>query len=775
MSTQLDLEPIEEVPLGQFTEKAYLDYSMYVILDRALPHIADGLKPVQRRIVFAMSELGLSADVKYKKSARTVGDVLGKFHPHGDSACYEAMVLMAQPFSFRYPLVDGQGNWGSLDDPKSFAAMRYTEARLTKFSEVLLQELGLQTVEWTANFDGTLNEPLTLPERLPVVLLNGASGIAVGMATDVPPHNAREIVGACVRLLEKPNSTLPELLEHVHGPDFPTEAEIVSSSDEIRAIYETGQGSVRARARFQREGGHIVVTALPFQVSLSRATEQIAQQLLAKKLPMVDDVRDESDQENPVRLVIVPKSNRVDAQALMSHLFATTDLERTYRVNMNVIGLDGRPQVKHLKQILSEWLKFRTDTVRLRLQHRLEQVLARLHRLEGQLVAFLNLEEIIHVIRTEEQPRAKLMQRFDLTGEQADAVLEMRLRQLARLEEQKIRAEQQGLLAEQNSLEATLRSTRRLKRLVRDELLEAVEFWGDGRRSPIVNREAAQALDPSALVPSEAITVVLSARGWARAAKGHDVDASSLNYRSGDEFLAVAQGRSNQGVVFLDSSGRCYTLAAHSLPSARTLGEPLSGRLNPPEGIDFVGAMMGPDGCTFVLASDSGYGFVANIDDLYSKNRGGKSVLSVRTGNSALMPRVIQTDEDKLATVTSDGHLCVFNVSELPALTRGKGVKLIHIPPVRLKAREEFVVDLAVISPGDHLMVLSGKRHLTLKPADLEYYHLGRGRRGKLLPRGLRRVNSMSVLAATNARSENSPESHALRDDECVGQQKSSC
>ena len=566
MSSHLEFDSIEELPLGQFTEKAYLDYSMYVILDRALPHIADGLKPVQRRIIYAMSELGLAADVKYKKSARTVGDVLGKFHPHGESACYEAMVLMAQPFSFRYPLIDGQGNWGSLDDPKSFAAMRYTEARLTQFSEALLSELGQGTVEWSANFDGTLDEPVTLPARLPTVLLNGASGIAVGMATDVPPHNLREITSACIRLLEEPKCAIDALLEHVPGPDYPTEAEIVSSPGELRAIYETGQGSVRARARYEQENGQVVVTALPYQVSVSKATEQIAQQMLAKKLPMVDDLRDESDQDNPVRLVIVPRSNRVDVAALMSHLFATTDLERTYRANMNVIGLDGRPQVKNLKQMLGEWLEYRTLTVRRRLEHRLERVRARLHRLEGQLVAYLNLDEVIHIIRTEDRPRSALMSRFAITEEQAEAILELRLRQLARLEEDKIRAEQAALSTERDDLERTLGSTRRLKRLVRDELINDAEAFGDSRRSPIVNREAARALDESALVPSEPVTVVLSARGWVRAAKGHDIDAAGLNYRSGDEFHASATGRSNQSAVFLDSTGRCYTLAAHSLP-----------------------------------------------------------------------------------------------------------------------------------------------------------------------------------------------------------------
>ena len=743
MSTQLDLEPVEEQYLGEFTEKAYLDYSMYVILDRALPHIADGLKPVQRRIVYAMSELGLGADVKFKKSARTIGDVLGKFHPHGEVACYDAMVLMAQPFSFRYPLVDGQGNWGSLDDPKSFAAMRYTEARLTKFSEVLLAELGQGTADWRPNFDGTLQEPTTLPARVPTVLLNGASGIAVGMATDVPPHNLTEIVSACIRLLEEPRANLDALLEHVRGPDFPTAAEIISSEEELRAIYEHGHGSVRARARYEREPGQVVVTALPFQVSASKLLEQIAAQMLAKKLPMVEDLRDESDQENPVRLVIVPRSSRVDVDSLMSHLFATSDLERTYRVNMNVIGLDGRPQVKNLKAILSEWLEFRTGTIRRRLEYRLERVLARLHRLEGQLVAYLNLDEVIRIIRNEDRPRAALIERFGLSEEQAEAILELRLRQLARLEEIKIRAEQDELGAERDDIQRTLGSARRLKRMVRDELLRDAEIFGDERRSPIVVRGAAKAFDQTALVPSEPVTVVLSARGWIRAAKGHDVDSASLNYRAGDEFFASARGRSNQGAVFLDTTGRCYTLAAHSLPSARSLGEPLSGRLNPPDGANFAGVMMAAPGQRYLLSSDAGYGFVVTIDELYSKNRAGKAVLMTPRGAASLKPVRINASDDTVAAVTTDGHLLLLPLAELPSLGRGKGVKLIHVPPARLKSGEELVAGTVVLSPTDRLTIYAGKRHLTLKSADLAVYMLGRGRRGKLLPRGLRRVDGL--------------------------------
>ncbi|MGD2082983.1 MAG: DNA topoisomerase IV subunit A, partial [Chromatiales bacterium] len=574
-SLDLNFEGIERLPLRRFTEKAYLDYSMYVILDRALPHIGDGLKPVQRRIVYAMSELALSSTAKFKKSARTVGDVLGKYHPHGDSACYEAMVLMAQHFSYRYPLVDGQGNWGSPDDPKSFAAMRYTEARLTPYAQVLLQELGQGTVDWLPNFDGTLREPTVLPARLPNVLLNGSTGIAVGMATDIPPHNLREVASACIRLLEDPKADVEQLCEHVPAPDYPTEAEIVTPRRELIRIYQTGGGTVRLRARYQREQGDIVITALPYQVSGARVLEQIAAQMQARKLPMVEDLRDESDHESPTRLVVVPRSNRVDAERLMSHLFATTDLERTYRVNLNLIGLDGRPQVKNLRDLLTEWLQFRTETVTRRLKHRLGKVRDRLHLLEGLLIAFLNIDEVIRIIRTEDEPRPVLMRRFDLTEVQADYVLDTKLRQLARLEEVKIRAEQKELQKEQDWLEKTLGSRQRMRTLIRKELEEDTAKHGDGRRSPIVERAAAEALGQTDLAPSEPVTVVLSEKGWARAAKGHDIDPAGLSYRSGDGFLDAVHARSNQPVVFLDSTGRSYSLQAHSLPSARSQGEPL--------------------------------------------------------------------------------------------------------------------------------------------------------------------------------------------------------
>ncbi len=737
-------EDFERVSLKDFTEKAYLDYSMYVILDRALPHIGDGLKPVQRRIVYAMSELGLSAAAKYKKSARTVGDVLGKFHPHGESACYEAMVLMAQPFSFRYPLVDGQGNWGSPDDPKSFAAMRYTESRLTAFSEVLLAELGEGTVDWVANFDATLEEPSLLPARLPHVLLNGAAGIAVGMATDVPPHNLREVAAACVRLLESPKATLADLLKHIKGPDFPTDAEIITPIGDIKAMYKSGAGSVRMRACYEREDGSIVVTALPYQVSGARVLEQIAAQMTAKKLPLVEDLRDESDHENPTRLVIVPRSNRVDVDSLMSHLFSTTDLERSYRVNMNVIGINGRPQLKNLRDLLDEWLTFRTETVRRRLQHRLAKVEARLHVLEGYLIAFLNIDEVIAIIRNEDKPKPVLMKRFELSDTQADAILDLRLRHLAKLEEMRIRGEQEELAEERQSLEKTLKDRRRLKRVIRDEIIADAERYGDERRSPIVERAPAQTMDQTTLVPSEAITVVLSERGWVRAAKGHDVDALSLAYKSGDKFKAADRGRSNQAAVFLDSTGRAYTLAAHTLPSARGQGEPLSGRIKPPAGATFAGVMIGEPDDRYLLATDAGYGFVARLGDLQAKNKSGKAVLTRPNNACVLTPQPVRdVDGGWVAAVTSAGHLLLAEIAELPLLARGKGLKIIQIPPARLKAREEFVVAIAVVPEGGQLTVHAGKRHVTLKASDLEHYQLGRGRRGRKLPRGLQRVERL--------------------------------
>ncbi|MBT8138080.1 MAG: DNA topoisomerase IV subunit A [Gammaproteobacteria bacterium] len=730
------------MPLSTFAEKAYLDYSMYVILDRALPHIGDGLKPVQRRIIYAMSELGLSAASKHKKSARTVGDVIGKYHPHGDSACYEAMVHMAQPFAFRYPVVDGQGNWGSQDDPKSFAAMRYTEARLTPYAGVLLAELGQGTVDWGPNFDGSMDEPLSLPARLPNVLLNGATGIAVGMSTDVPPHNLREVVDAAVLLLTRPRSTVADLCRHIQGPDFPTGAEIISPPEDIRQIYETGTGSVRVRAGYQREDDAIVITELPHQSAGPKILEQIAAQMNAKKLPLVEDLRDESDHENPTRLVIIPRSRRVDADALMAHLFATTDLERSVRVNMNVIGLDGRPGVRDLRSLLRDWLTFRTDVVQRRLQFRLDKVEQRLHVLKGLMTAFLNIDEVIAIIREEEEPKPVLMKQFRLSDIQAEAILNLRLRNLARLEEIKIKGEQRELNKERKALQTTLGSKARLKTQVKKELLADAERFGDERRTAIVDRPAAQALDETKLVPSEPVTVVLSARGFARAAKGHEVDAAGMSYKAGDEFLASARGRSNQFAVFLDSTGRAYSVAAHTLPSARGQGEPLSGKFNPPEGASFSGVALGDAGDKLVLASGAGYGFIATLGDLHSRTRAGKRVLNVPAPTIALAPVSVAGDFSSLwlAVASNEGRLLIFPLDEVPQLPRGKGQKLIGLPTKRVRAGEENMIAMAVINEEQALKITAGKRTMSLRQQDMERFEGSRGLRGALLPRGWRNV-----------------------------------
>ena len=743
---EIDNDGIEQVSLKQYTEKAYLDYSMYVILDRALPHVGDGLKPVQRRIVYAMSELGLKSSAKYKKSARTVGDVIGKFHPHGDSAAYEAMVLMAQNFSYRYPLVDGQGNWGSPDDPKSFAAMRYTESRLTAYADVLLGELGQGTADWVPNFDGTMDEPSVLPAQVPNVLLNGTTGIAVGMATDVPPHNLREVVAATIRLLDAPKSTVAELCEHVQAPDFPTEAEIITPREEILAMYESGRGGLRMRAVWESEGGDIVINALPYQVSGSKVLEQIAQQMQAKKLPMVADLRDESDHENPTRLVIVPRSNRIDLDGLMSHLFASTDLERSYRINLNLVGIDGRPGVKGLDRILKEWLTFRTQTVRRRLEYRLERVLKRLHVLDGYLVAFLNIDEVIHIIRTEDKPKPALMARFGITDIQAEAILDLKLRNLAKLEEMKIRGEQDELEQERDQLQKTLGSAARLKTLIKKELLAVAEKYGDERRSPLVLREEAKAFSALELLTADPITVVMSEKGWIRAAKGHDIDPTSLSYKSGDEFKMAVRGRSNQPAVILDSTGRAYTVASHNLPSARGQGEPVTGRINPPSGATFEGMMMGADDSLYLLASDAGYGFVARLGDLQTKNRAGKAALTLPKGGRVLQPAAIASTEGAWVTaVSNEGRLLVFPLVDLPQLVRGKGNKIIGIPGARVQSREEFVVAVQVLTEADNLVVYAGKRHISLKFSELEHYKGERGRRGNKLPRGFQKVDRMLV------------------------------
>jgi len=738
----------EQIPLHEYAERAYLDYSMYVVLDRALPFIGDGLKPVQRRIVYAMSELGLSASAKPKKSARTVGDVIGKFHPHGDSACYEALVLMAQPFSWRYPLVDGQGNFGSADDPKSFAAMRYTESKLSPLAEVLLGELGQGTVDWVPNFDGTLEEPSWLPARLPHLLLNGTTGIAVGMATDIPPHNLNEVASACVRLLDDPQASVADLMEHLRGPDFPTEAEIITPAGDLLKLYQTGSGSVRARAVYVRENGNIVITALPYQVSPGKILEQIAAQMRAKKLPWLEDLRDESDHANPIRLVLVPRSNRIDVEQLMGHLFATTDLEKSYRANFNVIGLNGKPQVMDLRQMLSEWLRFRTDTVRKRLNHRLEKVERRLHLLDGLLIAFLNLDEVIRIIRTEDDPRAALIARFALSEEQADYILETRLKQLARLEEMKIRGEQDALAKERETLIATLGSAARLKKLIKDELQADAKKYGDARRSPLAERAAAQALDETELVASEPVTVVLSSKGWVRAAKGHDIDPASLAFREGDGLLAAARGRSNQQVAFLDSSGRAYSTPAHTLPSARGNGEPLTGRFSPPAGAAFCALATGDEAQKFLLATSHGYGFVTAFSSFLGRQKAGKQLINPGAGAELLAPVAVADPASELvAAITSAGYLLVFPMAELPELDKGKGNKLIQIPPARLKAGQENLALLACVRQGGELTLYCGQRKLTLGWRDLQAYGGSRAQRGHLLPRGFQKVDRAVIDA----------------------------
>lgn len=745
-SNRSQFDNLETKPLVEFTSKAYLDYSMYVILDRALPHIADGLKPVQRRITYAMSELGLTALSKFKKSARTVGDVLGKFHPHGDSACYEAMVLMAQYFSYRYPLVDGQGNWGSVDDPKSFAAMRYTEARLSRYAEVLLSELGSGTVDWVPNFDGTLEEPALLPARLPNVLLNGTTGIAVGMATDIPPHNLNEVVDACVHLIDNPKATLESLMDFLPGPDFPTGAEMITSRQDLYNLYQQGTGSVRLRAVYTVEDDNIVVTALPYQVSGAKVLEQIAEQMQAKKLPLVEDLRDESDYEDPVRLIIVPRSKRIDVESLMAHLFATTDLEKSYRVNINVIGNDGKPQVKNLVNLLKEWLEYRDQTVIKRLEHRLAQVNARLHILDGLLIAYLNIDEVIRIIRFEDDPKAVLMTTFKLTDKQVEAILELKLRYLARLEENKIRAEQNQLSEEQRGLQAILDSPKKLKALVRKELLECAKKYGDERRTQIVTRAQAQALKETDIVPNEPVTVVLSKMGWVRSAKGHDIDATTLSYKVGDEYKMAVPGRSNQQAIFLDSTGRSYSVMAHTLPSARGQGEPLTGRVSLPAGAAVEAVIFGEENQLALLASDAGYGFLCPIKELYCKNRSGKAVIKLPPNSQLIKPFIIQNKEtDRIAVVTNTGYLLIFPIKDLPELNRGKGNKIIQIPSAKAAKREEFIIEIVGLSAEQSLQCVTGQRTLTLKPSDWRHYMAERGRRGSKLPRGYQRVDKLQA------------------------------
>ena len=739
MTTEIiNYEGVEQMPIKRFTEDAYLNYSMYVIMDRALPFIGDGLKPVQRRIIYAMSELGLNASAKYKKSARTVGDVLGKFHPHCDSACYEAMVLMAQPFSYRYPLIDGQGNWGAPDDPKSFAAMRYTESKLSKMAEILLGELGQGTVDYQPNFDGTLEEPKYLPARLPHILLNGTMGIAVGMATDIPPHNLNELADACVMLLDNPKAGLADLLEVVQGPDYPTEAEIITPKADIAKMYEQGKGSIKMRATWRKEDGDIVITALPHQASPSKVIEQIATQMRNKKLPMVDDIRDESDHENPIRLVIVPRSNRIDFDGLMDHLFATTDLEKNYRVNMNMLGLDGKPAVKNLVEILTEWLSFRRTTVTRRLNYRLDKILNRLHILDGLLIAYLNIDEVIEIIRNEDDPKAELMARFNLSEIQAEAILNLRLRHLAKLEEHALQAEKSQLEKERDELQLTLSSERRLNTLIKKEIQADAKTFASPRRSPLVERAEAKAISESELTPTEDVTVILSEKGWVRCAKGHDIDVQALSYRAGDGYLAHVRGRSNQPVVFLDSTGRAYTLDANSLPSARSQGEPITGKISLPEGATVQHVLMANMDAQILMASDSGYGFICQFEDLVSRNKAGKAVISLTENAQVLAPQYIEANEDiSLVAMSNVGRMLVFPITELPTLSKGKGNKIINISAAAAKAGTELLTRLLLIKPTSSLVFISGKRKITLKPSDIDNYRGERARKGSQLVRGL--------------------------------------
>ena len=728
--------------VAEFTENAYLNYAMYVIMDRALPHVADGLKPVQRRIVYAMSELGLKNTAKPKKSARTIGDVIGKYHPHGDSACYEAMVLMSQPFSYRYPLISGQGNFGSPDDPKSFAAMRYTEAKLSAYANTLLNELGQGTVDWQDNFDGTLQEPVTLPARLPNILLNGTTGIAVGMATDIPPHNLSEVVKGCIALLKKPTMTEKELAKYIPAPDLPTKAEIITSPEDLLQLYKTGRGSYKMRATYHvddKEKNLVIIDALPYQISGNKIIEQIANLINAKKLPWVTDIHDESDHQNACRIVLELRSSRVDIEPMMSHLFASTDLESNYRVNLNMIGTNGKPQVKSLLTILTEWLSVRRDTVTRRLQYRLDKIEQRLHILAGLLIAYLHIDEVIRIIREEDDPKAELMTRYDLTEIQANAILDIRLRQLARLEEIELKREQSDLELEKAQIEAYLNNPDKLTGLMIEELTADMKEHGDKRQSPIVERTEATALKETDLAPSEPVTVIVSKSGWIRSAKGHDVDAANMNYRSGDAYLAHAQGKSNEKVYLMDNTGRSYRLDAHTLPSARGQGEPLTSLLKPTGGASFVNVLMGQDNSKLIMASSQGYGFINTFADLDTNQKAGKNVINFDDACSLITHQIGEQDT-LVGVVSSAGHLLVYPLTELPMMKKGKGNKLIDLKD------GDSVVAITTFSEGDSLSLDSGKRTLTLKPMDIANFMGTRGRRGALLPKGFQKVSGVQKI-----------------------------
>jgi len=734
----------QSISLKKYAEESYLNYAMYVILDRALPNIGDGLKPVQRRILYAMSELGLNAGAKYKKSARTVGDVIGKFHPHGDSAAYEAMVLMAQNFSFRYPLVDGQGNWGSQDDPKSFAAMRYTESKLTKFANLLLEELKFGTVDWQPNFDGSLLEPIIFPAKVPSILLNGTSGIAVGMATDIPSHNLNEVIDATVHMLENPSADLAAILKHIKGPDFSNGAKLIISNEELNEIYTTGKGGYKIQAKWTKEENQIIINALPYQASGAKILEQIADQMQNKKIPMVVDLTDEGDHEEPIRLAITMKSNRVNPDDLMNHLFASTDLQKTYRANMNLISLKGSPKVFSLVELIKEWLTFRKNTVTRKLEHRLDQVNDRLHIVEGLLIVYLDLDKVIKIIRESDEPKPEIIKYFKISEIQANAILEIKLRQLAKLEQIKLEEEKSTLVGEQKEIEKILGSSSRLKTLIKKELLEIKAEYGDDRNSPIEASSDAKVFSEEETLVTEPITVILSSAGWIRSAKGHEIDPISLNYRGDDSLQDFCRGRNNQNAVFLDSQGKAYSIPGHTLPSARGLGDPITGRISADSGVEFMSTVIGNDEDKFMISNSAGYGFISEFKNMVSSKKSGKAFMKPPQGSKILKALKVEDRHNFIVAVSNIGRLLIFSLSELPILPKGKGNKIINVPKAKFESGEEFVSAVALLADTSSLRIESGKRFLTLKIKDLENYISSRAKRGNMLPQGYRKVDSMS-------------------------------
>ena len=734
----------QSISLKKYAEDSYLNYAMYVILDRALPNIGDGLKPVQRRILYAMSELGLNAGAKYKKSARTVGDVIGKFHPHGDSAAYEAMVLMAQNFSFRYPLVDGQGNWGSQDDPKSFAAMRYTESKLTAFANLLLEELKFGTVDWQPNFDGSLLEPIIFPAKIPSILLNGTSGIAVGMATDIPSHNLNEVLDATIQMLDKPSSNLEDILKHIKGPDFSNGAKLIINNDELNEIYSTGRGGYKIQANWFKEGNQIIINALPYQASGAKILEQIADQMQNKKIPMVVDLTDEGDHEEPVRLAITMKSNRVNPEDLMNHLYASTDLQKTYRVNMNLISLKGSPKVFSLIELLKEWLTFRKTTVTRKLEHRLDQVNDRLHIVEGLLIVYLDLDKVIKTIRESDEPKKDLIKYFKISEIQANAILEIKLRQLAKLEHVRLEEEKASLINEQKEIEKILGSSSRLKTLIKKELIEIKAEYGDVRNSPIESESNAKVFSEEETLVTEPITVILSSAGWIRSAKGHDIDPASLSYRGDDSLKDYCRGRNNQNAVFLDSQGKAFSIPGHTLPSARGLGDPITGRVSADSGVEFMSTVIGNDEEQFMISNSAGYGYISEFKNMVSSKKSGKAFMKLPKGAKVLKAFKVEDTHKFIVAVSNIGRLLIFSLSELPILAKGKGNKIINIPKAKFESEEEYLAHIALLADTSSLRIESGKQFLTIKIKDLENYISSRAKRGNLLPKGYRKVDAIS-------------------------------